>query len=102
MLGWLVVSVVASDDVSALRSWLAAGADFNMADYTGRTPLHVAAAHRRPDHVAFLLQHGADPSAVDLSGLTPLDVARRDHQPAPDIVALLAAAAVENGTAVHD
>ena len=66
---------MATEDVSALQSWCNAGADVNLADYNGRTALHVAAAHGRAEHVAFLLRHGADPRAMDVNGLTPLDVA---------------------------
>ena len=33
-------SVVVTDDVRALKSWHAAGVDFNQGDYDGRTPLH--------------------------------------------------------------
>ena len=80
-------SVVANEDVSALQSWCNAGADFNEADYNGRTPLHVAVTHSRRDHVTFLLAHGADPRAVDVNGLSPLDVAQ--EQSLTDIVAQL-------------
>jgi len=65
------------EEVGALQSWYNAGVDFSLADYNGRTALHVAVAHCHGDHVAFLLAHGADPRAIDVNGLTPLDVARQ-------------------------
>ena len=68
---------MANEDVSALQSWCNAGADFNLADYNGRTALHVAAAHCRADHVAFLLAHGANPGAVDVNGVSSVDVAQQ-------------------------
>ena len=80
-------SVVANEDLSALQSWCNAGADFNLADYNGRTALHVAAVHCRAEHVTFLLEHGADPRAVDINGLSPLDVAQ--EQCLTDVVAQL-------------
>ena len=83
----MICSVVANEDVSALQSWYNAGVDFNLADYNGRTALHVAVAHFRADHVAYLLAHGADPTIIDVDGLTPLDEAQK--QSLADIVAQL-------------
>lgn len=49
-----------------------AGADANVADRLGRTPLHAAVLGRAsPSVVERLLVAGADPNAVDSSGATP-------------------------------
>jgi len=83
----VICSIVANEEVGALQCWYDAGVDFNLTDYNGRTALHVAIAHCRPDHVAYLLAHGANPRAVDVDGFSPLDVAKK--QCLADIVAQL-------------
>jgi len=83
----VICSVVANEEVSALQSWYNAGVDFNLADYNGRTALHVAVAHGRTEHVTYLLAHGANPGAVDIDSLTPLDEAQK--QCLTDIIAQL-------------
>ena len=40
------------------------GGDIHLADYYGRTPLHVAAASDHHDMVAFLIANGANVNAV--------------------------------------
>jgi len=70
-------SVVVNEEVCALQSWYNAGVDFKLADYNGRTALHVAVAHGLTHHVSYLLEHGADPLAVDINGVTPLDEAHK-------------------------
>jgi hypothetical protein len=58
-----------------VRLLLEHGADPNIKNENGRTPLHWAA---REDHVEvarLLLEHGADPNIQDKDGLTPLHVA---------------------------
>jgi len=89
-------SVVVNEDVSALESWYSAGVDFNLADYNGRTALHVAVAHSRTDHVAYLLAHGADSQSVDIDGFTPLDEAQK--RGLTDIIAQLKNASNSSST----
>ena len=51
------------------------GADINAADYTGMTPLHVAAMAGRRDEARLLLKHGADLTRRDRFGDTPIHTA---------------------------
>jgi len=88
---------VATEEVATLQSWYNAGVDFNLPDYNGRSALHVAVAHGRVDHVAYLLQHGADPRAVDVDGRSPIDVGRQLGL--DDIVAQLNVAAAAESSA---
>ena len=47
----------------------------NMRDIKGRTPLHVACEHDRPELVSFLIERGCDQSALNSDGQLPLHVA---------------------------
>jgi ankyrin repeat protein len=52
------------------------GADPNIQNEKGRTPLHTAAFRGRVEVVELLLVYGADPTVKDKDGRTPLDLAR--------------------------
>lgn len=54
---------------------LAAGAQVNVAQQGGWTPLHQAAAHGRVAIVEMLLERGADPAARSDDGRTPAEMA---------------------------
>ena len=51
------------------------GADVNVLDEDGVTPLHLAARNGRVGVVGVLLEHGANVGAEDKEGRTPLHVA---------------------------
>lgn len=51
------------------------GAEVNVAQHGGWTPLHQAAAHGQDKVVRLLLSHGADPSAKSDDGRTALEMA---------------------------
>jgi len=51
------------------------GADVNIADQDGQTPLHVAALRGHADAVMALLSHGAHATPINTTGATPLTVA---------------------------
>ncbi|KAH8777539.1 ankyrin repeat-containing domain protein, partial [Diaporthe sp. PMI_573] len=53
---------------------LAHGADLNIANAAGRSPLHNAAAQGSPELVGTMLSHGADVHQRSFEGKTPLQV----------------------------
>jgi ankyrin repeat protein len=55
---------------------LEAGADLEIRDAGGDTPLRRAVNCGKPEMAAFLLAHGADPRARGSRGLTPVEAAR--------------------------
>ena len=67
--------VVAKGDEAAVRSRLDAGADANVQDDDGATPLHWAADRGLTSMAALLLEAGANHSIPDESGMTPLHYA---------------------------
>lgn len=54
------------------------GAEVNVAQHGGWTPLHQAAAHGQNEIVRLLLEHGANPQAVSEDGKSPADMARQN------------------------
>jgi ankyrin repeat protein len=63
------------DQVGIAKVLLIHGADINIADNTGGTPLHFAASSGSTKVVKLLLSNGANVNAKDNGGCTPLDVA---------------------------
>jgi ankyrin repeat protein len=63
-----------SGDLAGMRTLVSQGAELDVFDDLGKTPLHYAAEAERLDIVAFLLDSGADVDAHDESviGNTPL------------------------------
>ncbi len=66
---------VAAGDEEALGALLASGANINVRDDSGCTPLHLAALNGLKSKVAFLLAHGATVNANDNFLSTPLHLA---------------------------
>ena len=59
-------------NVDAVRSWVASGADMNVVDEYGTTPLIRASRWLRSECVAEMLRLGADARRVDNDGMTAL------------------------------
>ena len=82
-------------NVDAVRSWVASGADINVVDELGITPLMWASYYLQAECVAEMLRLGADARRVTKYGETALHwVARhgRDGGGGAEVVRLLAAA----------
>jgi ankyrin repeat protein len=75
------------DHSAAVRLLTSGGAQVNLANRTGFTPLHHAAENGSLSAARALLAAGADPDAANGQGQLPGDVARdRSH---PDVAALI-------------
>jgi hypothetical protein len=81
--------VALSRNCETVRILLDQGADVNMEQAGGYTPLHQAAAAGLEDVVRILLEAGADPACRCHQGKTPADYARERHHDA--VVQLLSA-----------
>jgi glutaminase len=66
-------------DCGAIHRMVVRGFDQNVADYDGRTPMHLAAAEGRAQVVEYFIDNGAAINPLDRWGNTPLDDALR-HQ----------------------
>ncbi|MCO5568565.1 hypothetical protein L7F22_022264 [Adiantum nelumboides] len=74
--GWALLHLACyMDDVGMVELLLQYGAQVNVRDSLGRTPLHNCLLYRRNTVAKLLLARGAGPAAVDEDGKTPLQVA---------------------------
>ncbi len=62
-------------NIQELNNLIKAGANVNVKDNNGNTPLHVAAGYRRVDATEALIKAGANVNVKDSNGNTPLRVA---------------------------
>lgn len=93
---FLLQQVVIADDNAYVDLLLERGVDINGAGHKGRSPLHEAAYHGRPNLAKKLLDNGADPNVLDSHGNKPLHEAIQKHN--SDMVFLLVSA----GAAVNE
>ena len=76
---------LAEQEVEEMKRLIANGADVNVKDKYGWTPLHHAAfdsindAHNAAEIVKLLIANGADVNAEDMLGITPLDIVRGEN-----------------------
>ncbi len=68
---------------------LAKGANPNVHDYRGRTPLHIVSKTGSATKVKMLFNHGADLDLRDYNGYTPLMIAVLRFDPNPPLVKML-------------
>ena len=90
-------------NVDAVRSWVASGADINVVDEGGVTPLMWASGYHRAECVAEMLRLGADARRVENDGSTALHwvaVRGSDGGGGAEVVRLLVAAGCD--AAVRD
>jgi glutaminase len=80
----------AEGELLRLKQLVSRGISVDVADYDGRTALHLAAANGHTACVQFLVAAGADLTSVDRFGATPLYEAEREQH--PDCVATLSEA----------
>ncbi|XP_053784973.1 60 kDa lysophospholipase isoform X3 [Desmodus rotundus] len=73
----LACAAAHAGDLEALRALAELGSDLNLQDFSGQTPLHVAARRGHAGVATMLLQRGADVNALDEDGLSPLLLAVR-------------------------
>ena len=73
-----------------IQEFIYAGADINIQDNRGWTPLHYAVLSKSPATVALLVQSGADLQSKNKSGNSPINIAIR-FDAAPEIIDYLEA-----------
>ena len=77
----LLEDVVYKDDLDAFKALFKAGADVNLQNKYGWTPLHISIRRDRREMVDFLLKNGADIDRTDGVGWTPLMECIMDDMP---------------------
>ena len=73
----LMNAAAANGDIQCLEDLKHQGGDFNIPDYDGRTPLHLACCEGHLDAVRYLLENGASVHVTDRYHQTPLDNAEK-------------------------
>lgn len=90
LLPGLALAAAHAGDLDTLQAFVELGRDLNLKDYSGQTPLHVAARRGHASVVTMLLQRGVDVDARNEDGQSPLLLAVRGrHQ---SVIGLLRAA----------
>jgi lysophospholipase len=79
LLPTLLCTYATKDDAVSLEQLLSSGASANIADYSGRTPMHLACSNGCLRAVEALLGYGADVGATDHTGHSPIYYACRGN-----------------------
>jgi len=80
---------VAAGNMSLTTLFIAKGADVNVRNESGATPLHEAARRGYKEIVEFLIEKGAQINAKDEDGMTPLAEALLNDPKAREVVEIL-------------
>jgi hypothetical protein len=95
-----------ANNVEAVRSWVVSGADVNVTDTCGLTPMMWASMHACSHSIAEMLRLGADVRRVDSIGCTSLHLVatanRKDAAAAAAVVRMLVAAGCDPAVRDHD
>lgn len=67
------------EHIEDVRFFVSKGADVNVKDNYGRTPLHKTQFNKSVDTAKFLVSKGADANAKDSTGSSPLDDAKEEN-----------------------
>ncbi len=70
-----LLETVSKGELSKAKDFISKGADVNIKNKDGKTPLHIAVENNYEDIVKLLLQKNADVNAKDNNGNTPLHIA---------------------------
>jgi ankyrin repeat protein len=73
-----LIKAIENDDLVAIESLIAQGANIELRDEDGWTPVMLAAIYERHDSLALLVSRGADVEARDFEGWTALMAAASD------------------------
>ena len=77
------------DYTAVIKALLKAGANPNIKDNDGNTPLHVAAVSGQTEAITALLKAGANPHIKNNAGHRPIDIARLfEHHEAYEVLKL--------------
>jgi ankyrin repeat protein len=82
-----LLDAVEQGEIEKIEKLLDKGANPNVQDIFGSTPLRIAARCDNPEVVELLLKRGADPNVPDIFGSTPLHIAAECDN--PEVVELL-------------
>lgn len=69
----------ANNDIYKFHMYASANIPFNLTDYDGRTPLHVAVSKGNKEVIKVLLMAGANPEAKDNFGYNSFDETKDQH-----------------------
>lgn len=76
IIGEKICAAAAVGNTKRLKSYQLANADLSQKDFSGRTPLHLAALHGKTQVIKFLLAHDVDTKASDKTNQSPYDLAK--------------------------
>ncbi|XP_026668297.1 uncharacterized protein LOC108623675 isoform X2 [Ceratina calcarata] len=94
MIGERMCLAATTGNVKRLKSYHLAKGDLSQKDFSGRTPLHLAALHGKLEAMKFLLECGVDTECFDATGRSPYDFA--EISGSPEAMSLLSSSSSKN------